>query len=151
MKLTSSAFKEGERIPKVYTCEGSDLSPPLEWRDAPPGTKSFALVCADPDAPAGTWYHWAVFNIPAAQTRLTQGLPADAADVRQGVSDFHKIGYGGPCPPKGHGDHRYYFTLYALAVEDLELGSKPGCRAVERGAAAPAIAKAELMGTYSRD
>jgi len=115
MKIESSAFKSGEVIPTKYTCEGVNVSPPLKWGPVPEGTKSFALIVDDPDAPLGTWVHWVIFNLPAATTELAEAIPAQKIlnnGGKQGTNDFHKIGYGGPCPPSG--THRYYFKLYVL-------------------------------------
>jgi Raf kinase inhibitor-like YbhB/YbcL family protein len=152
MKLTSAAFGEGERIPVRHTCEDDDVSPPLAWSEVPAGTKGLALVCADPDAPAGTWYHWAIFDLPAGLTELKEGIgPGDApANAKQATTDFGKRRYGGPCPPPGHGTHRYYFTLTALDVERLPVGDAPHCRDVEMAVREHALAEAVLLGTYSR-
>lgn len=123
-ELTGSVFKEGELIPNKYTCEGSDLSPPLRWNNPPAGTRSFVLIVDDPDAPVGTWVHWVLYNIPIDVRGLAEGLPALETlpnDARQGLNDFKRIGYGGPCPPPGP-PHRYVFTLYAL---DRDLNLKP--------------------------
>src|SRR2546426_7287500 len=120
-ELKSSAFKPGETIPRKHTCDGQDLSPPLAWTDPPPGTKSFALVSDDPDAPAGTWVHWVLYGVPASATGLPEGVrPAPALDdgSRQGTNDFRRTGYGGPCPPRG-GPPPYYFRLYALDLGPL--------------------------------
>ncbi|TAJ25997.1 MAG: YbhB/YbcL family Raf kinase inhibitor-like protein [Nitrospirae bacterium] len=117
-ELTSTAFKEGELIPKKYTCEGQDVSPPLRWGPPPQGTRNFALIADDPDAPVGTWVHWVVFNIPSDERELLEGMPAKEAlpkRARQGQNDFNRIGYGGPCPPPGK-PRRYFFKLYALDI-----------------------------------
>lgn len=153
LTLTSTAFSHGERIPERHTCEGDDLSPPLAWSGAPKGTASFALLCDDPDAPRGTWHHWAVFDIPADTSALREGYPPDAAvgRVRQAVTDFGRTGYGGPCPPPGHGIHHYFFKLLALNVARLDLPAGARCEDVEEGAEPHVLARAELMGTYSRD
>ena len=150
--LSSSAFGEGAQIPARYTCEGEDISPPLAWSGSPEQTRSFALICSDPDAPVGTWYHWAIFDMPAATDQLAEGRPKDArvGAVRQAVTDFRRTGYGGPCPPKGHGAHRYRFHLMALDVASLALPEHVHCREVEREAVAHALAEAILTGTYSR-
>src|SRR6266540_1402431 len=114
--LTSTAFTDGAAIPVKYTCDGADVSPPLAWSGAPAGTKSFALICDDPDAPRGTWVHWVLFNLPAQEKELAEGTPTSARlpnSARQGKNDFGNIGYGGPAPPKGK-PHRYFFKLYAL-------------------------------------
>src|SRR5438477_5222162 len=116
MDLTSTVFREGQKSPQQYTGDGKDLSPPLQWTDPPPGTKSFALICEDPDAPRKTWTHWVILNIPADRRSLEEGVPANRAlpsGAVQGQNDFGKIGYGGPAPPAGKA-HRYFFRLYAL-------------------------------------
>ena len=151
-RLVSSAFADGQSIPARYTCEGKDISPALEWSDAPRGTRSFALVCSDPDAPMGTWYHWAVFDIAAETTRLQEAYPTDArvGTTRQAVTDFKRTGYGGPCPPKGHGVHHYHFQLMALDVATLSVSASPNCRDVERAAKGHILGETVLTGTYSR-
>ncbi len=126
IKIKSAAFEEGGMIPKKYTCDGRDVSPPLSWTSVPEGTKSLALICDDPDAPTrGTWIHWVIFNIPADTRELPESIPPQrtlAIGAKQGINDFRKIGYGGPCPPSG--THRYYFYLYALDTEiNLEGGA----------------------------
>lgn len=123
--LKSAAFQEGGTIPSRYTCDGKNVSPDLAWSGAPKGTESFVLICDDPDAPVGTWVHWVIFNIPAGTNGLPLGVPTtrELADgSRQGINDFHRIGYGGPCPPKGPA-HRYFFKIYAL---DTKLDLAPG-------------------------
>jgi Raf kinase inhibitor-like YbhB/YbcL family protein len=150
LQLTSSAFPPGGQIPRRFTCEGNDASPAFAWSGASAGTQSFALVCADPDAPAGTWYHWAIYDIPAATAGLGEGHPAADAAPPQAKNDFGRPGYGGPCPPHGHGVHHYHFTLYALDVVRLDLHRAPLCREVEQAARAHALATAELVGLYSR-
>ena len=125
LTLRSSAFESGSRIPQTYTCDGKDVSPPLRWDTVPPGTESFALICDDPDAPMGTWVHWVIYDIPADADRLPEALPAGErleSGAFQGGNDFGKIGYGGPCPPRGK-PHRYFFRLYAL---DSELNAPAG-------------------------
>ena len=152
MTLTSAAFGQDMRIPRRYTCDGDDLSPPLSWSGAPPHTKSFALICSDPDAPMKTWYHWAIFDMPATLSHLDEGVGKHArvSDLRQAMTDFARFGYGGPCPPKGHGEHRYRFHLLALDVATLALPEQAHCRDVERTAAASILGEAVLVGTYSR-
>lgn len=151
LTLTSPAFASGGRIPDRHTCDGEDLSPPLDWTGAPPETRGFALVCSDPDAPAGTFYHWAVHGIPADAKGVAEGQPVRGSrGLLQAVNDFRRMGYRGPCPPRGHGVHHYHFTLYALPVDALPVGAAPGCREVERAARAAAIARAELIGTCER-
>jgi len=150
MQLTSASFRDGGEIPKPFTCDGSDQSPPLAWSGAPPGTRSFAVVCRDPDAPAGVWYHWAIFDIPAQISQIAQGHSPDSNAPRQAINDFGRRGYGGPCPPHGHGRHHYSFTVYALSVERLDLPAGARCVEVERAARAHAIANAQLTGIYAR-
>jgi Raf kinase inhibitor-like YbhB/YbcL family protein len=124
IQLSSSAFTRGTMIPSKYTCEGQNISPPLEWEAVPGGTESLALIVDDPDAPNGTWVHWVLFNLPADTKELPENIPPTETfenGMKQGRSDFRQIGYGGPCPPKG--THRYYFKLYALDTElDLSAG-----------------------------
>jgi Raf kinase inhibitor-like YbhB/YbcL family protein len=152
MQLSSSAFSSGSAIPRRFTCDGADLSPPLGWQAAPSTTRSFVLLCDDPDAPAGTWHHWAAYDIDADQTGLAEGAGHDSgiARFKQAVNDFHRLGYGGPCPPHGHGRHRYHFRLLALSADHLSLGAKPTCREVEREARKHIIAEAILVGIYQR-
>lgn len=149
--IESPAFDRGEAIPRKYTADGADVSPPLRWSDAPEGTRSFALICEDPDAPAGNWVHWVIYNIPASATQLQEDVPKKetlASGALQGKNDFRKIGYGGPSPPAGR-PHRYYFRLYALGAT-LDLG--PGARKkdVERAMSGHILAQTELMGMYGR-
>ena len=150
-KLSSSSFGDGEGIPTRHTCDGADISPALQWSAAPSGTRSFALICADPDAPAGIWYHWAIFDIPPT----TKGLPEHCSPrayegIRQAANDFGRTGYGGPCPPRGHGRHHYRFTLYALYVDHLPVKGSARCRDVEHAAKEHSLAQAELIGLYGR-
>jgi len=153
-ELTSPAFGAGERIPKKYTGEGEDASPPLEWTDPPEGTLAFALVCDDPDAPVGTWDHWLIWNLPADLSKLPEGVPTretlpNLGGARQGNNSWPKIGYGGPMPPPGHGTHHYNFCLYALdTVLDLAAGADKA--ALEKAMKGHILAEARLTGTYSR-
>jgi len=150
LELTSAVFGHGEAIPRKYTCDGEDISPPLQWSDPPPGTQSFALIVDDPDAPIGTWVHWVLYNLPAEVTALPEAVPLDAElpdGSRHGQNSWRRLGYGGPCPPRG--THRYFFKLYALdTVLDLAAGAskKQLLRAMERHI----LAQAELMGTCTR-
>ncbi len=152
LALLSSAFSAGERIPPAHTCDGADISPPLAWQGAPPETRSFALVLTDPDAPVGTWYHWVVFDIPANITELGAGYAADAhvGSIRQATNDFKRTGYGGPCPPRGHGVHHYLFRLMALSVDRLKIDEPADGREVERAAERHLLTDAVLIGTYGR-
>ena len=150
MKLTSSAFTEGNMIPRKYTCDGGDASPPLTWRDAPAGAKSLALICDDPDAPAGTWVHWVLFDLPPILTGLQEAVPPDKAPKiggTHGTNSWRKIGYGGPCPPSGA--HRYFFKLYALDAQ-LSLGNNATAKEVQAAMKGHVVAEAQLMGRYKR-
>lgn len=152
LRLQSPAFKDGDPVPRQHSCEDADISPALSWSGLPDNCRSLALVCEDPDAPGGIWYHWAIFDIPAGTHDLAEGLPAkDRIGVmRQAVNSFHRIGYGGPCPPPGHGRHHYRFRLFALPAEALNVPTKPSCAMVEAAAKKLAIAEALLVGTYQR-
>jgi Raf kinase inhibitor-like YbhB/YbcL family protein len=151
MTITSSAFQPEQPIPIKYTCEGPDVSPPLQWRDLPAGVKSLSLICDDPDAPVGTWVHWVLYDLPVTTVELAESLPTLPTlpnGAKQGRNDFKRVGYGGPCPPAGK-PHRYYFKLYAL---DTEVGLKPGAikRDLLRTMEGHILAEAQLMGTYQR-
>ena len=151
LTITSSAFEEDATIPSVHTCDGKDISPALSWTDPPEETASFALICDDPDAPLGTWVHWVVVDLPADARGLPEEVPkADTLEsgAAQGRNDFGRIGYGGPCPPRGL-LHRYFFKLYAL---DTRLDLKAGVRKqdVEKTMEGHIQAEARLMGRYSR-
>ncbi len=150
LALTSTAFKEGETIPKKYTCDGPDISPPLEWESAPANTGSLALIAEDPDAPMGTWVHWVVYDIPPNVSELAENIPPEKTlpdGAVQGKNDFRNIGYGGPCPPSG--THRYYFRLYAL---DTKLNLPPGSTKFDlvKAMQGHIVSEAQLMGKYSR-
>ncbi len=149
--ISSTSFPSGGDIPQKFTCDGADTSPELSWSGSPAGTRSFALITDDPDAPSGTWTHWVIFNIPAESSSLPENLPKVdelPSGARQGRNDFHKIGYGGPCPPPGK-PHRYFFKLYAL---DRSLDLKPGSskQEVEKAMQGHTLEKAEWMGRYKR-
>ncbi len=150
IKIKSPAFVPGGKIPGKYTCDGMDISPPLAWTSGPEGTKTFALICDDPDAPMGTWVHWVLFNLPADIIELRENVPPEReleSGAKQGMNDFRKIGYGGPCPPGG--THRYYFKLYALDTEiNLEAGATKSelLKAMEDHI----LAEGQLMGKYER-
>ena len=148
--LTSPGLPPGGDIPKQYTCDGSDISPPLAWSGAPPGTASYALIVEDPDAPGGVFRHWAAYDIAAAATGLPAGYRASGpAPIGQARNDFGKIGYSGPCPPPGS-RHHYHFTLLALSVPALKLPATPDAAAVMSAALPYMIARAELTATYQR-
>ena len=149
--LTSSAFEEGAMIPKVYTCDSTDISPELSWSGAPEGTKSFALIADDPDAPSKTWVHWVAYNIDPAVSKLKEGIESKEipdSTIHQGVSDFGKFGYGGPCPPSGV--HRYFFKLYALDTM-LELKGKVTKADLLDAIEGHVLAETQLMGKYTRE
>lgn len=152
MQLTSGAFHDGENVPRRYTCDGENLSPPLAWSDAPAATQGFALLCDDPDAPSGTWRHWGVYNLAPDLTGLPEGAgrPGGGAGLKQAVNDFGHHAYGGPCPPRGHGAHHYHFRLLALSTKSLNLGAGANCRDVEREAGPHILAEAVLIGLYRR-
>ncbi len=153
MKVESPVFKEGEVIPTKHTCDGIDVSPPISWSNVPEGTKSFVLIMDDPDAPIGTFTHWVIYDIPADVRDLEEGIPrADQVGVaKQGINDFGFVGYGGPCPPKGHGYHRYYFKVYALDIETLGLPAKATRKQVEERMKGHILGEGSLMGRYKRD
>src|SRR5438132_168802 len=149
IKVSSTAFKEGEPIPPQHTCDGVNISPSLEWTPTP-GAKTLAIVCDDPDAPAGAFTHWLVYNLPGATMGLIENMPAQekvAGGGIQGTNDFGKIGYGGPCPPRG--THRYFFKVYAL---DSELPLKPAATKDQlmKAMEGHVIAQGQLIGTYAR-
>jgi Raf kinase inhibitor-like YbhB/YbcL family protein len=153
-KITSSAFSDGQDIPREYTCDGSDISPPLSFEGTPPGTKSLVLIVDDPDAPDPlapqmTWVHWVLYNLPPSCTQLDTGASRSELPpgTRQGQNDWKRSDYGGPCPPIGR--HRYFHKLYALDVELPDLGAAPKA-AVEKAMAGHVLAEAQLIGTYQR-
>ncbi|WP_456443630.1 YbhB/YbcL family Raf kinase inhibitor-like protein [Caldithrix abyssi] len=150
MKLISSAFEEGGMIPSIYTCDGQDVSPPLRWSDVPQETRSFALICDDPDAPMGTWVHWVIYNIPDTTRSLPEAIPSSERldnGTLQGKNDFKRYGYGGPCPPGG--THRYFFKLYALDTKlDLPAGATKA--QLLKAMNGHIVGEAQLMGKYSR-
>ncbi len=154
MNLTSPAFGHDSAIPKVHTCDGDDRSPALKWSDLPPGTKSIALIVDDPDAPDPaapkmTWVHWVLYNLPPNSTGLAEGVKPGAlpSGTREGLNDWKRTGYGGPCPPIGR--HRYFFKLYALdaMLPDLD---RPTKAKLEKAMEGHVIAQTTLMGTYQR-
>jgi Raf kinase inhibitor-like YbhB/YbcL family protein len=152
MRLRSTAFSDGGPIPRRYSCDGDDVSPPLQWSDAPAETRSFVVLCYDPDAPAGTWHHWAAYDIPANRTMLPKdgARSAGTEGLNQATNDFGRTGYGGPCPPRGHGTHHYHFRVLALSSSSLSVQKHPSCRDVEREARKHLITEATLVGLYER-
>jgi Raf kinase inhibitor-like YbhB/YbcL family protein len=152
LTLMSPAFTHQGHIPTSYTCEGDDLSPPLSWSGVPQNTKSFVLIVDDPDAPDPkapkmTWVHWVLYNIPASATELSEGTTKLPAGTREGLNDWKRTGYGGPCPPIGR--HRYFHKLYALdtVLPDLGRATKAD---VEKAMKGHVLAHAELIGTYQK-
>lgn len=161
--LFSPAFAKRSHIPAHHTCDGDDLSPPLEWSDPPEGTRSFALVVADPDAPKGTWYHWGIFDIPAGYVELPEAfphppeeldapLPPELAEgIRQARNSFGRVGWNGPCPPHFHHvKHHYRFHLMALDVEHLDLPDGVNAHRLEKACEAHVIGETILTGIYHR-
>jgi len=149
MQIRSKAFPDGGPIPRRFTCDGEDLSPPLQWSGVPSQARSLVILCDDPDAPGGTWHHWAIYDLPADRTELAEGASrADA--LKEAHNDFNKIGYGGPCPPPGHGPHHYHFRLLALSVDQLAVAEDPSCRDVEREARKHVTEQATLVGVFER-
>lgn len=150
IKITSNSFNEGEMIPARYTCDDINVSPHIAWGEIPKGTKSIALICEDPDAPAGVWVHWVIFNIPPDVKELKENLPKDKVfsnGMLQGTGDFRKIGYSGPCPPGG--THRYFFKIYALD-KILELGSGATKAQLLKSMEGHILDEGQLMGKYCR-
>jgi len=150
LTLTSRVFEQGKPIPAVYTCDDRDISPPLAWTEPPEGTKSLTLISDDPDAPMKTWVHWVIYNIPATKRELPENMPTDEKLLdgsMQGMTDFGRVGYGGPCPPSGV--HRYYFKLYALDTT-LTLPPKATKTQLLKAMEGHIVGQAELMGTYQR-
>ena len=154
MKLTSTAFSHNAEIPRLYTCDGKDVSPPLAWSGVPAGAKSLVMIVDDPDvpdpaAPKMTWVHWVLYDMPPSATGLAQGTAQRELPVgtREGLNDWKRTGYGGPCPPIG--PHRYFHKLYALDVVLADL-RKPTKAALEKAMRGHVLAQTELIGTYQR-
>ena len=150
-RLTATAFQSGGFIPRKFSCDGPDVSPALSWTEPPAGTQSLALIADDPDAPAGIWVHWVLYDLPPGTHELPEGVAKDrelSGGALQGRNDFGKIGYNGPCPPRG-APHRYFFKLYAL---DSVTKLKPGASKteLERAMKGHVLAQAELVGKYKR-
>jgi Raf kinase inhibitor-like YbhB/YbcL family protein len=155
LTITSAAFAPNGAIPSLYTCEGKDVSPPLAWNGAPAGAKSFVLIVDDPDAPDPaapkmTWVHWVLYNLPAAARALPEAVKPNAlpTGTREGVNDWGRTGYGGPCPPIGR--HRYFHKLYALDMTLPDL-KRPNKAALEKAMQGHILAQAELIGTYQKN
>jgi Raf kinase inhibitor-like YbhB/YbcL family protein len=148
--LSSPAFTEGDPIPEKYSCDGEDISPPLQWTDPPEDTLSFALIADDPDAPVGTWVHWVLYNLPAETRSIPEAFPSDAEfpdGTKNGENSWQRLGYGGPCPPGG--THRYFFTLFALDMI-LEMASGATKDQLLQTMEEHILAEIDLMGTYTR-
>lgn len=148
-KLTIPAFADGGPIPRLHTCEGADVSPSLEWTGDPSNTRSLMLIVDDPDAPAGTWNHWLLYDLSPTVRSLAQGFKPGKQGL-SGVNDFGRTGYGGPCPPKGHGPHRYFFKLYALDLASLGLPAGARRRDIDTAMRGHVLAEAQYMGRYER-
>jgi Raf kinase inhibitor-like YbhB/YbcL family protein len=145
VQITSTAFNEGGYIPPLYTCDDQNVSPPLAWTGIPTSTISLAIIMDDPDAPAGTWVHWVLYNLPPDTTSLEQGMTGLGMD---GKNDFNRLGYGGPCPPRGS-NHRYFIKIYALDVK-LDLKSGATKNQLESSMRGHILAQGQLMGRYGR-
>ncbi len=151
IQLTSPVFQEGKPIPVRYTCDGDNVSPPLQWSNLPPGTQSIALLCEDPDSPSGAFAHWVLYGLPAGTAELGEGVPTEeelANGAKQGVNSARSVGYYGPCPPQGK-PHRYVFRIYAL---DANLPAQTGASRADllRAVQGHILAEGQLMGTYAR-
>jgi Raf kinase inhibitor-like YbhB/YbcL family protein len=151
ISISAEGFKDGTTIPDVYTCKGKDISPSLSWKEIPAGTKSIALIMDDPDAPGGTFVHWVLYNVPAGTQKMPEGMPYDKTlpdGSMQGMTDFGRTGYGGPCPPPGK-PHRYFFKIFAL---DSMINLPPGAskKQLENVMAGHILAKGEIIGMYKR-
>jgi Raf kinase inhibitor-like YbhB/YbcL family protein len=147
LTLQSTAFNDGNSIPVKYTCNGENISPPLSWKDAPQNTKSFVLIANDPDAPSGSWDHWIIFNIPQTTHTLSENLTSLPQGAQYGKNSWEKMAYAGPCPPQG--EHRYYFTLYALDTV-LNLPAHASKAQIESAMQGHILADTKLMGRYKK-
>jgi Raf kinase inhibitor-like YbhB/YbcL family protein len=148
-QLFTNAFANGGWIPSLHSCQGADISPALEWSGGPAEARSLALIVDDPDAPGGTWNHWLLYDIPASVHNLPQGH-RPGAPAASGKNDFGTLGYRGPCPPKGHGPHRYFFRLYALDVHTLGLPAGVKRAELEQALKGHVLAEAQYMGRFER-
>lgn len=149
LTLNIEAFANAEKIPTRYTCDGMNRSPALAWSGEPAETKSFVLIVDDPDAPAGTWNHWLLYDIPASAHSLEEAFEPGQVGL-SGVNDFGQPGYGGPCPPEGHGPHRYFFKLFALDIGSLGLPDGARRGALDTAIKGHIIGEAIHIGTYER-
>lgn len=152
MEVRSEAFETNGTIPREYTCEGRDVSPPLFWSKGPEETKSYVVICQDPDAPTGTFYHWGVYDIPAHETSLNENIPprTEDGDLKQAENDFNNVGWGGPCPPRGHRAHRYHFKVWALKVAELPFEHTPKVTELIEMARPHIADEGELIALYER-
>jgi Raf kinase inhibitor-like YbhB/YbcL family protein len=148
MSLSSNAFKDGQPIPVDYTCDGKNISPQLSWSGAPGNSQSLLLIVDDPDATAGAWTHWILFNLSPDTSELSQDFAKVSSTAKQGTNDFKKPGYGGPCPPTGKA-HRYFFRIYALDTA-LNLSAGASRKEIDAAMAKHVLAMGQLMGTYQR-
>jgi Raf kinase inhibitor-like YbhB/YbcL family protein len=150
LRISSPAFGNGQRIPERYSRNSGNVSPPLEWHDAPRNTRSFALIVEDPDAPHGTFRHWAIYNVPPAHQGLGEGSGSvqPEGSLAMAINDFGSRGYDGPQPPHGHGEHHYHFRLLALDVPELSVPARARVKDVLAAARSHVIAEAETVGTY---
>ena len=146
--ITSPAFVQGGKIPRLYTCDGKDISPPFHWDNPPLGTQSFTLISHDPDAVGGSWIHWIIFDIPGAMRRLPREVVPASINAKVGINSWNDPGYGGPCPPLRK--HRYLFTLYALRVPKLSVPDKPTIAQVKKAMEGHIVDKTAIMGVYQR-
>ncbi|HCL98551.1 MAG TPA: YbhB/YbcL family Raf kinase inhibitor-like protein [Fervidobacterium sp.] len=150
----TSSFKNGEFIPKKYTCEGEDISPELVITDIPANAKTVAIICDDPDAPVGTFVHWVLWNLPVKGTKAVVAENLKKVDkladgTRQGYNDFGRVGYNGPCPPRGHGAHHYHFKVYALDTT-LDIKGNVKKADLEKAMKGHILAQGEIVGLYER-
>ena len=148
-QITTTAFRDGGSIPKKFTCDGNDVSPALSWSDPPPGTRGLAIIADDPDAPGGTWVHWVIYDLPPDTRKLPEAVARDPQlpnGAFQGRNDFGKVGYNGPCPPRGS-EHRYFFKLYAL---NSRTGLRTGATKaeLERAITGHILVQAQLIGKF---
>ena len=149
LELIVAGFSQNSAIPRSHTCEGADLSPAIEWKGVPETTQSFALIVDDPDAPGRTWNHWLLYDISPSVPSLDPGFKPGRTGV-SGTNDFGKLGYNGPCPPRGHGPHRYFFKLYALDVPSLKLSAGARRAQLDKAMRGHVLAEAQYIGRYER-
>lgn len=151
LQVVADGFGEGQPIPRRFTCDGSNISPALYWSGAPDTTRAFALVCVDPNAPGGHFYHWGLWGLPLFLDSIPEGYGSGThLGVLVALNDFHGRGYHGPCPPHGHGAHRYHFVVYALDTADQPHDRTLTCRQIESLARRHALAMGEAIGSYAR-